>query len=62
MQGCKVKDQILQKVMKIVVIKLQKEMEGMVILHLFHLHLPLILLRTKYQYSIENPQKKYSTP
>jgi len=23
---------------------------------------PIILLRTKYQYSIENPQKKYSTP
>jgi hypothetical protein len=41
MQGCKVKAQILQEVMKIVVIKLQKEMEGMVILHLLHLHLPL---------------------
>jgi hypothetical protein len=32
-----------QEVMNILAIKLQKEMEGMVILHLLHLHLPLIL-------------------
>ena len=37
------KSQILQEVMNIVVIRLQKEMEGMVILHLPHLHIPLLL-------------------
>ena len=37
------KSQILQEVMKIVVIRLQKRMEEMLILHLLHLHLPLLL-------------------
>jgi hypothetical protein len=39
MQGCKVKAQILQEVMNIVVIRLQKGMEEMVILHLLVLGL-----------------------
>jgi hypothetical protein len=43
MQGFKVKAQTLQRVMEIVVIKIQKEMEGMVILHLLHLHIPPLL-------------------
>jgi hypothetical protein len=43
-QGCKVKAPTLQNTRETVVIKLQMEMEGMVLLHHPHLHLLLLLL------------------
>jgi hypothetical protein len=51
--------QILQREMKIVVIKIQKEMEGMVILHLLHLHLPPLLPFHNHLQIIQNNMVKF---
>jgi hypothetical protein len=58
-QGCKVKDPILQEVMNIVLIKIQKEMEGMVVLHLHHLHLSLLLPFNNHLKILQNSMVKF---